>query len=95
MEDNLKSDEILMNLCSSAQGCFEIDLDTNEPHGNCVYSELTQAGYTSDSLCSAGEKDFNSINYLRNLARPEHRAGGGALLDKMHPECLNLVSIIK
>ena len=29
------------------------------------------------------------------MIHPEHRAGGGALLDKMHPECLNLVSIIR
>ena len=57
-----KQDEVLMNICSATQGCFEIDLDTNEPHGNCAYSKLIQAGYTSDGWCSAGEIDVNSIN---------------------------------
>ena len=90
-----KQDEVLTNMCSATQGCFEINLDTNEPHGNCVYSKLIQAGYTSDSLCSAGEKDAHSINYLRNLVHPEHLSTGGGPLGKMHPECLSLVSIIQ
>ena len=32
---------------------------------------------------------------MRNFIRLEHRAMGGPLLDKMHPECLNFVSIIR
>ena len=62
MEDQ-KSDEVLMSICAAAQGCFEIDLETGGPHENCVYSELIQSGYTSDSLTGADEKDTHSINF--------------------------------
>ena len=90
-----KKDEVLMNICAETQGCLEIDPDTSEPHENCVYSKLVAAGFSSDILCSADERDAQSINFLHNLARPEHTANGGAPLDKMHPQCLSLVSIIQ
>ena len=84
-----------MNICAETQGCLEIDPDTSEPHGNCVYSKLILAGFSSDILCSAGERDAQSINSLHNLAHPEHIAHGGQPLDKMRPQCLSLVIIIQ
>ena len=93
MGDIQKSDEVLMTICSSAQGCFEMDHETGEPHGNCVYSELIQAGYTSDSLRSAEEKDTRSINFPHALVYTENRPAGP--LDNMHPECLKLARIIQ
>ena len=63
MEDTQESDEVPMTICDSAQWCFEMDPESGEPHGNCVYSKLIQAGYTSDSLASADEKDTQSINF--------------------------------
>ena len=67
MEDIHKPDEILMGICPAVRECLEIDLETNEPRANCVYSKLIQAGYTSDSLCSACEKDAASINFPPRL----------------------------
>ena len=88
-----KSDEVPMAICAEAQGCFEMDLETGEPHGNCVYSELIQAWYSSDCLASAGEKDTHSINFPRGLVFTDHVRVEGELLDKMRPECLKLASI--
>ena len=90
-----KKDEVLMNICAETQGCLEIDPDTSEPQENCVYSKLVAAGFSSDILCSADERDAQSINFLHNLVHPEHTANGGAHLDKMHPQCLSLVSVIQ
>ena len=90
-----KKDEVLMNICAETQGCLEIDPDTSEPHENCVYSKLIASGFSSDILCSADERDAQSINFLHNLGYPDHIANGGQPLDKMRPQCLSLVSIIR
>ena len=90
-----RKDEVLMNICAETQGCLEIDHDTSEPRGNCVYSKLILAGFPSDILCNADERGGQSINFLHNLAHPEHIANGGQPLGKMHPQCLSLVSIIQ
>ena len=50
-----------MNICAETQGCLEIDPDTSDPTENCVYSKLIAAGFSSDILCSADEKDSDSI----------------------------------
>ena len=84
-----------MNICAETQGCLEIYPDTSEPHENCVYSKLILAGFSSDILCSADDRGGQSINSLHNLVYPEHLANGGQPLDKMHPQCLSLVSIIQ
>ena len=91
--DNKKADAILMVICAEAPGCFEIDPESGEPLGSCFYSKLIQLGYTSDSLESADDKDPTSINYLYNLIYPD--CVRDQPLDKMHPECLKLVSIIQ
>ena len=87
--------EVLMNICAETRGRLEIDPDTSEPHENCVYSKLILAGFSSDILFSADERDGQSINFLHNLARPDHISNGGQPLDKMRPQCLSLVSIIQ
>ena len=91
--DNRKAGEILMAICAEAPGCFEIDPESLGPLGSCVYSELTQLGYTSDGLESADGKDATSINCLYNLIYPD--CVRDHPLDKMHPECLKLASIIQ
>ena len=90
-----RKDEALMNICAETQGCLEIDHDTSEPHENCVYSKLILAGFPSDILCSADERDGQSINFTRNLVYPDHVAKGGQPLGKIHPQCLSLVRIIQ
>ena len=80
-----KQGEILMNICCSSQGCFEIDPDASEPHGNCAYSKLAQHGHNRDSIINADGKGAKSFSYLRMLARPGNRAGGEDL-DKCLPK---------
>ena len=89
--DNRKADEILTVICAEAPWCFEIDPESGEPLGSCVYSKLIQLGYTSDSLESADDKDPTSINFLYNLIYPDNVRDQP--LDKKNPECLKLVSI--
>ena len=84
-----------MNICAETQWCLEIDPDTSEPRVNCVYSKPILAGFSSDILCSADEREGQSINSPHNLVYPGHPANGGQPLDKMHPQCLSLVSIIQ
>ena len=57
-----RKDEVSMNICAETRGCLEIDHDTGEPHENCVYSKLILAGFSSDILCSADDRDGQSIN---------------------------------
>ena len=90
-----KKDEVLMNICAETQGCLEIDPDTSDPTENCVYSKLIAAGFSSDILRSADEKDSSSISFLHNRVYPEHLANEREPLNKMHPQCLSLVSIIQ
>ena len=90
-----RKDEVLMNICAETQGCLEFDPDTSDPTENCVYSKLITAGFSSDILCSADEKDSDSIIFLRNRVYPEHLANEREPLNKMHPQCLTLVSIIQ
>ena len=92
--DDLKSGEVPMAICVEAQGRFGMDPESGEPHENCVYSELIQLGYNSDSLASADEWGANSINFLHGLVFTDQNRPAG-LLDKMHPECLKLASIIQ
>ena len=84
-----------MNICAETQGFLEIDPDTSDPLENCAYSKLVAAGFSSDILCSAGEREAQYINFRQNLVYPERTANGGAPLGKMHPKCLSLVSIIQ
>ena len=90
-----RKDEVLMNICAETQWCLEIDPDASEPRENCVYSKLILAGFASDILCSADERDGQSINFLRSLVYPEHLENGGHPLGKMHPQRLSLVSAIQ
>ena len=66
----IAKDEVLMNICAGTQGCLEIDPDTSEPRKNYVYSKLIATGFASDILCSADERDSQSINYLRIQVPP-------------------------
>ena len=86
-------DEISMNICAEKQGRLEIDPGASEHRGNCVYSKLILAGFSSEILRSADDRDGQSINFLHSLVYPEHLANGGQPLDKMRPQCLSLVSI--
>ena len=61
---NRKAGEILVVICADAPWRFEIDPESGEPLESCAYSKLTQLGYTSDSLESAGDKDDTSINFF-------------------------------
>ena len=90
-----EKDEVLMNICAETQGCLEIDPDTSDPQEYCVYSRLIASGFSSDILCSAGERGAQSINFLHNLVYPERIANGGHPLDKMRPQCLSPVSAIR
>ena len=75
-----------MSICAAVQGRFEIDLETGGgPHGNCVYSKLTQSGYTSDSLASAEEKDIRSINFSKAWSLRTKIAPRGKLSIKCIP----------
>ena len=62
MGESQGEDETLMAICAEAPGCFEIDPESGEPMGNCVYSKLIQLGYPSKPLGSADGKDGQSIN---------------------------------
>ena len=86
-------DETLLSICAETQGFFAMDAESGEPNANCVYAMLIQLGYTGQSLSSADGKDGLPMNYLYRLARPETPAETN--IDKMHPECLKLVSIIQ
>ena len=88
-----ESGETLMSICAEAPGCFEIDTESGEPMGTCVYSKLIQLGYTSQSLESADGTDGHSMNYLYRLVYPETEAR--TTIDKMHPERLKSISIIR
>ena len=92
MEHNQESGETLMDICAEAPGWFGIDPESGEPMGNCVYSKLTQSGYSSTSLASADGEDGQSINYLYHLVYQGAEAG---IVDKMHPGCLKLASTIQ
>ena len=87
-----ESDETLMAICAEAPGCFEIDPESGEPMANCVYSKLIQLGYSSTAFACSGGGDGGSINYLYHLVYPEAEAGP---IDKMNPECLKPVSVIR
>ena len=91
--DNRKADGIRAVICAEAPGCIEIDPESEESLGSCVYSKLIQLGYTSDSLASAGDKDATSINYLYNLIYPD--CARDQPLGEMYPKCLKLVSIMQ
>ena len=57
-------DGALMSICAETQGCFEMEAESGEPMGTCVYSMLIQLWYTSQSLSSADEKGGGPTNYL-------------------------------
>ena len=91
--DRPKYDDVLMVICSESPGCFEIEPESGEPLESCVYSELINLGYTSDSLASADDKDSESIVTLDNAISPNHDVN--ETIDKMHPECIKLMGIIQ
>ena len=91
---DLKPGEVPMAICAEAQGCLEMDPESGKAHENCGYSKLIQLGYNSDSLAIADERGASSINFLHGLVFTDKNRPAG-LLDKMHPECLKLVSIIQ
>ena len=92
MEHNQESDETLMAICAEAPGCFEIDPESGGPMENCVYSKLIQLGYSSTSSARAGGERWRFYKLSLPLGLPVRR---GRVVDKMHPECLKLVSIIQ
>ena len=61
----------------------------------CACSKLTRRGFSGGTLINAGEKGAKSINYPRNMVRPEHRAVRVEELEKIHPEMLNAAIIIQ
>ena len=91
--DNRKADGIPMVICAAAPGCFEIDPESGEPLESFAYWELTQLGYTSASLASAGGKGATSINFLYGLIYPGRFRDQP--IEKMHPERLKLASILQ
>ena len=82
MKHNQESAETLMAICAEAPWFFEIDPESGDPMGNCVYSKLIQLVYAITSLASADGKDGQSINYLYHLVCPGAEEG---VVDKMHP----------
>ena len=42
-------DETVMAIFVATQGCFEMDPESGEPDGNCVFARLSQTGGTSAS----------------------------------------------
>lgn len=90
---SVKSDEILMVICSETPWSFETEPESGELLESCFYSELANLGYTSNSLSIADERDTPSIDYLYRKIYPARQ--NDPELNKMHPDCLNLVSIIQ
>ena len=86
-------DETLMSICAETQGCFELDAESGEPDGNCVFPRLILAGYASSSLASADEKDSPSMDFLYRLVYPN--TPEGQVINKMQSGCLKLVTIIQ
>ena len=66
-----ESDETLMAICAEAQGCFELDPESIEPSGNCVFARLIREGYASSSLASADEKGALSMDLYTARSTPK------------------------
>ena len=85
--------DTIMSICAETQGRFESDPESGEPLGNCVYARLIHLGYTSQLLASADGKDGDSLNTLYRAANPA--VAQDNRIDKMDPERLKLVSIVR
>ena len=84
-----EKDETLMSICVDAPWPCELYPDSGEPNGHCVFAKLSQAGYASASLASADGKDTESLDSSCRLVYNIEN------LNKMRPDCLILVSIIR
>ena len=69
-----------------------MDPESGEPTGKCGFAMLSQAGCASASLATADERNVPSLEYLYHLAYPEKGKGP---INKMRPDCRELVSIIR
>ena len=76
-------DETLMSIGVETHGRFAMDPESGEPNGNCVFSRLSQAGYTSASLASAGERDVHPLEYIYRSGYPERDQ---QVINKMQPD---------
>ena len=65
-----EKDEILMPICVETQGGFEMDPESGEPIGNCVFARVSQSGCASASLASADERDVPSLECIYRSAYP-------------------------
>ena len=82
-----------MTICAETRGRFELDPESGEPNGNCVFAMLILAWCASSSLVSAGEKDAPSMDFIYRLVYPDTPAD--QVINKMQPGCLKLVTIIQ
>ena len=93
MGENQGADETLMDICAEAPGCFEIDPESGDPMGTCVYPKLIQLGYSSQSSVSADAKMANLRIILTDWSTRIHLEN--ETIGKMRPERLKLASIIQ
>ena len=81
-----------MSICVETQGRFEMDPDSGEENGNCVFARLCQAGYTSASLASADGRDVPSLEYPYRFVYTERDQ---QIVNNMQPDWLKLASVIQ
>ena len=86
-------DETLMSIFAETQWCFELDTESGEPNGNCVFARLILAGCDSSSLASSEEKNTHSMEFSYRAVYPDTPADQG--INKMQPGCLKLVTTIQ
>ena len=82
-----------MSICAETQGRFELDPESGEPNANSFCSRLVRALYTSSSLARADGKDPPSMDFLYRLVYTY--TGPARAINKMKPDCLELVAIFQ
>ena len=82
-----------MSICAETKGRFELDPESGEPNGNCVFARLIRAVYTRSSLASADAKDAPSTDAPYRAVYPD--TGPNQAINKTQPDCLKLVAIIR
>ena len=86
-------DETLMSICAATQGWSDLDPESGEPNANSFCSRLVRALYTSSSLARADGKDPPSMDFLYRLVYTY--TGPARAINKMKPDCLELVAIFQ
>ena len=82
-------EEMLRSICVDAPGFFGADIESGDSVANFAFAKLSQAGYTSVSLVSADEKDWDSRKSLCNTVFPDN-----TIPNKARHDCLKIARAI-